>query len=106
MIIAAFHVRRLINSQVARLREIQLRGDQRGFHHFTIQYRLDAINTTWAEAKATNKDFIGILLDTTEPYIDEECFGRIYAAYEEVLDRILGMETYISGETECILNPA
>jgi hypothetical protein len=107
MIMAAHHVRRLINSQVARLREIQLIGerliDQLNETFFTsqLQSRLDAINATWAEAKATNIDLIERNLDTMETYIAEDCFGRIYAAYEEVRDRLLGMVTHISGNIEC-----
>jgi hypothetical protein len=47
-----------------------------------------------------NIDLIGCNLNTTEPYIVENCFGRIYAAYEAVWDRLLGMVTHISGNTE------
>jgi hypothetical protein len=62
---------------------------------------LDAINETWAEAKATNIDFIGRHFDTTELYIAEDCYGRIHAVFEKLRDRLLGMVTYISGETYC-----
>jgi hypothetical protein len=89
MIMAAYHVRRLINSQVARLREILVICDlplDQPNEVSQLQSRLDAINATWAEAKATNIDLIGRNLDTTERYIAEDCFGRIYAAYEEVRD--------------------
>jgi hypothetical protein len=79
---AASHVQRLINSQVARLREIQLIGDQHldqlneDFTTSQLQSQLDAINATWAEAEATNIDLIGLHFDTTELYIAEDCCGR------------------------------
>jgi hypothetical protein len=106
MIMAASHVR-VINSKVARLREIQLIGDRlfgqpnEAFITSQLQSRLDARNATWAVAKATNIDLIGCNLDTTELYIVDDCFGRIYAVYEEVQDRLFGMVTHISGDTEC-----
>jgi hypothetical protein len=62
---AGSHVRRIINSQITRLREIQLIGDRlldqhnEAFITSQLQSRLDAINATWAEAKATNIDLMG-----------------------------------------------
>jgi hypothetical protein len=103
---APSQVKRLVNNQVARLREIQLVVERLSEHpaeSFTtsqLQSRLDSINATWAEVKATNIDLIGRNMDPSEPYISEDRFARIYAVYEEVRDRLLRMFLEVTGASE------
>jgi hypothetical protein len=103
---APSQVKRLVNTQVARLREIQLVGERLSEHpaeFFTmsqLQSRLDSINATWAEVKATNVELIDRNMDPSEPYISENRFARIYAVYEEVRDRLLGMLNEVTGTSE------
>jgi hypothetical protein len=57
--------RRLINSQAARLGEIQLVSERligQPYESFTwmqLQSCLDSINVKWAEAKSANADLLG-----------------------------------------------
>jgi hypothetical protein len=100
MIIAASHVRWLIDYQVVQLREIQLIGfrlldePNDGFITLQLQSGLNWINATWVEAKTTNIYLLGRKLDTMEPYIDEDCFGRIYSVYEEMRERTWNSDPY------------
>jgi hypothetical protein len=88
------------------LNEIQLVGERLSEHpaeSFTtsqLQSQLDSINAMWAEMKATNIELISRNMDPSEPYISEDRFARIYAVYEEVRDRLLGMLNEITGASE------
>jgi hypothetical protein len=60
MIKAAYHIRRLINSQCNKCDMGRSKGHEYGFDR-----------AHW---------------DTTEPYVAKNCFGSVYAADEEVRD--------------------
>jgi hypothetical protein len=64
-----------------------------------LQSRLDSINARLAVVKATNIELIDRKMDPSVPYISKD-FARIYAVYEEVHDRLLGMLNEVTGTSE------